>query len=235
MKNQLVPLTVFGLLTFTPPAIAADLLTKASPPAITPPTWSGFYFGGQAGISWATADFTHTNTSGFMEDFRFDPGSAVGGGHIGVQRQWGDWVLGAEASLDFAGLDQTRTSVLRPPSYKTFELDGLASIVGKVGHAANNWLIYVKGGWADANIRTEGTNPLNGVTAAPREWASGWTAGGGLDYLLSTNWIAGADFNYYQMEFNRSAVATNGLVTTWSNASANVYAVTGRISYKFGF
>jgi len=236
MKNRLTAIATLGLLSFASQATAADLPVKAIPPAaIAAPMWSGFYFGGQAGFSWATADFTHTNTSGFVENFSFDPRSVVGGGHIGLQRQWDTWVLGAEASFDFANLDQTKTSVLRPPSFKTFELNDMVTIVGKVGYAANNWLVYVKGGWADAYIRTLGTNPLNGVTADPREWAGGWTVGGGLDYLLTTNWIAGVDFNYYGIEFNRSAVATNGLITTWSNANANVYAVTGRISYKFDF
>jgi outer membrane immunogenic protein len=235
VKNRLTAIAVLPLLSFASPAIAADFPVKAGPPAaIAPPIWSGFYFGGQAGYSWATADFTHTSTSGFVENFSFNPGSAIGGGHAGVQGQWGSWVLGAEASFNLTHLHQSKTSVLRPPSFKTFELDDIGSFVGKVGYAANNWLIYVKGGWADANIRTEGTNPLNGVTAAPRQWASGWTVGGGVDYLVATNWILGLDFNYYNIEFDRSAIASNGLPTTWSNASANVYAMMGRVSYKFG-
>ena len=33
---------------------------------------------------------------------------------------------------------------------------------------------------------------------------------------------------------DRSAAASSGGTAIWSNATANVYAVTGRISYKFG-
>src|SRR5207247_2176790 len=128
VKNRLTAIAVLPLLSFAPPAIAADLPVEARPPAaIASPIWSGFYFGGQAGYSWATADFTHTNTSGFVENFSFNPGSAIGGGHVGVQGQWANWVLGAEASFNLTHLHQSKTSVLRPPSFKTFELDDIGS------------------------------------------------------------------------------------------------------------
>jgi outer membrane immunogenic protein len=235
MKKLLSAIAALSVLSFGAPAIAADMAVKAWPvSAFAPTNWSGFYVGGQAGYTWANADYTHTNTSGFVESFNFHPESAIGGAHAGVQGQWGSWVLGIEGSYNFTHLHETRISVLRPPSFKTFELDDIAAIAGKVGYAANNWLIYMKGGWADANIRTEGTNPLNGSTASPRKWQSGWTLGGGVDYLVATNWILGVDFNYYNIGFDRSAIASSGGITTWSDASANVYAVTGRISYKFG-
>jgi outer membrane immunogenic protein len=169
-----------------------------------------------------------------VESFSFHPNSAIGGAHAGLQGQWGTWVLGVEGSFNFTHLHETRVSPLRPPSFKTFELDDIATVVAKAGYAANRWLIYVKGGWADANIRTEGTNPVNGSTAAPRAWQSGWTVGGGVDYLLAPNWIAGVDFSYYNFSFDRSAVASSGGTAFWSNSNADVYAVTGRISYKFG-
>jgi outer membrane immunogenic protein len=234
MNHRRIAIAALPLLTFAAPAIAADLAVQPRPAAsVALPIWSGFYVGGQGGYSWADAGYTHTNTSGFVEDFRFNPHSAMGGGHIGLQGQWANWVLGVEGTFNLSRLHETRTSVPRPPSFKTFELDDVGTVVGKFGYAANNWLLYAKGGWADANIRTEGTNPVNGSTAAPRQWQSGWTIGGGIDYLVASNWIVGMDFNYYNIGFDRSAVASNGGTTTWSNASANVYAVTGRISYKF--
>ncbi|MEA3109082.1 MAG: outer rane immunogenic protein [Gammaproteobacteria bacterium] len=235
MKKLLTAIAALSVLSFGPPAIAADIAAKARPvAAIAPTSWAGIYLGGQAGYTWANADYTHTNTAGFVESFSFHPNSAIGGAHAGLQGQWGNWVLGVEGSFNFTHLDELRTSVLRPPSYKTFELNDIGAVDAKVGYAASNWLIYVKGGWADANIRTEGTNPLNGSTAAPQKWESGWTVGGGVDYLVATNWILGIDFNYYNFGFDRSAIASSGGTTTWSNASADVYAVMGRISYKFG-
>jgi outer membrane immunogenic protein len=235
MNKLLTALAALSVLGFGAPAIAADMGVKARPLApIAPPSWAGFYLGGQAGYTWADAAHTHTSTTGFVEDFSFAPASAIGGAHAGLQGQWGNWVLGAEGSFNFTRLHETQVSPLRPPSFKTFELDDIATIAGKVGYAANNWLIYAKGGWATANIRTEGTNPLNGSTAAPRAWENGWTVGGGIDYLVATNWILGVDFNYYNIGFDRSAAASSGGTAIWSNATANVYAVTGRVSYKFG-
>jgi len=235
MKKLLTALAAFSLLSFGLPALAADLAVKAVPVVpIALPGWSGFYFGGQAGYTWANAGFTHTSTSGFVEDFSFDPASAIGGAHAGVQGQWGAWVLGVEGAFNWTHLNQLRISPLRPPTFKTFELDDIGTVVGKLGYAAGGWLFYVKGGWAAANIRTEGTSPVTGVTAAPRKWENGWTAGGGVDYLFAPNWILGVDFNYYKIDFDRTAIATNGLPTSWSNAHADVYAAMGRVSYKFG-
>jgi outer membrane immunogenic protein len=235
MKKRLAAVAALSVLSFGPPAIAADFPVKARPvAAIAPPSWSGFYFGGQAGYAWAAADYTHTSTSGFVEAFSFHPESTIAGTHAGVQGQWGSWVLGVEGAFNWTHFFETRISALRPPSFKTFELNDIGTVVGKAGYAVNNWLVYLKGGWADGNIRTEGTNPLTGSTAAPRQRENGWTVGSGVDYLVAANWVLGADFNYYNIHFDRAAIASNGLPTTWSNANAVVYAVTGRISYKFG-
>lgn len=230
--NKLLAATAMVLLSFAPAAMAG---VEAKPvAAISPPSWAGFYVGGQVGDAWTHADYVHTSTSGFAEAFNFKPKSGIGGMHAGVQGQWGNWVFGIEGSFNRTGLDERLTSVPKAPVFKTFELDDMATIVGKAGYAANNWLIYAKGGWAGANIRTEGTSPVTGVTAGPQKWEDGLTAGGGVDYLVATDWILGIDFNYYHIDFDRSAIATNNLITTWSNASADVYAVMGRISYKFG-
>src|SRR5205085_1937194 len=109
------------------------------------------------------ADYVHISTSGLAESHNFQPTSTIGGTHAGVQGQWGNWLLGVEASFNWTNLHEKQTSVPRPPVYKTFELDHMATFVGKAGYAINNWLIYAKGGWAGANIRTDGISPLNGV------------------------------------------------------------------------
>jgi outer membrane immunogenic protein len=197
-------------------------------------SWSGFYAGGQLGYARTNSDYLHTSTSGFAEPHNFQPKSPIGGTHAGWQGQWDNWVFGVEGSFNWTRLDEKRTSLARAPVFKTFELDHMATVVGKAGYAVNNWLIYAKGGWAGANIRTEGTSPVSGVTAVPRNWENGLTVGGGFDYLVAPGWILGVDFNYYRINFDRSALATNSITTVWSNARADVYAGMGRISYKFG-
>jgi len=235
LSKSLIATTVLSLLNVGPPATAADLVAKARPVVATAaPSWSGVYFGGQAGYSWANASYTHINTSGFAESMSFHPTSAIGGAHAGLQGQWGSWLLGVEGTFNWTSLDELLTSVLRPPAFKTFELDGIGTVVGKAGYAANSWLFYVKGGWATAKIRTEGTNPTTAVTAASQLWENGWTVGGGVDRLVAANWVVGIDVNYYKIGFDRSAIATNGGAVTWTNSSADVYSVMGRISYLFG-
>src|SRR4051812_7357922 len=112
MKRLVAVISVLSVLSFGPPAIAADMPIKARPVApIAAPSWSGFYVGGQAGYAWANADYIHTSTSGFVESFSFQPKSFIGGTHAGVQGQWGNWVLGVEGSFNWTRLDEKRTSV----------------------------------------------------------------------------------------------------------------------------
>src|SRR4051794_6011807 len=116
LSKSLIATTVLSLLNVGAPATAADLVAKARPVVATAaPSWSGVYFGGQAGYSWANASYTHINTSGFAESMSFHPTSAIGGAHAGLQGQWGSWVLGVEGTFNWTSLDELLTGVLRPP------------------------------------------------------------------------------------------------------------------------
>jgi outer membrane immunogenic protein len=128
---------VGGLLS---PALAADygipVLRGSEPPApvvtVGPATftrWSGFYFGGDIGISSAYSDFSkatqplvalslqHTTveSSDHPSDFQvLGKGSAVaasGGAFLGYNTQWQDLVLCIEATYTHVNLNTTASSV----------------------------------------------------------------------------------------------------------------------------
>jgi outer membrane immunogenic protein len=123
------------------PALAADydlpiLRGSAQPPApvlsVGPATftrWSGFYFGGDIGVSSAYSDFSkatqplvqlslqHTTveSSDHPSDFQvLGKGSAVGAGggaFLGYNTQWQDLVLGVEATYTHVNLNTTASTV----------------------------------------------------------------------------------------------------------------------------
>jgi outer membrane immunogenic protein len=219
------------------PVLAADMavkapVMKAPPPAIS---WAGIYVGGQVGYAWSNSSYTYNNGAGLIEGFSFNPSSAIGGGHIGIQGQWATWVLGLEGDFNWTDLNQTDISVLAPPRMRSINTRDISTVVGKVGYAWDHWLLYVKGGWADARINTFVINPATGILANPTAWQGGATVGGGLDYMMAPNWIAGVDFNYYTFKFDRTAVATDATISTWTGTRSDVYAVMGRLSYLFNF
>ena len=220
-------------------ASAADLAarpyTKASPIVVDPGyNWSGFYIGGQGG--YAGSRNTYLLDNGLVtERFDFNPNSGIGGGHAGLQGQWGSWVLGAEGTYNVTRLRQTDLSVLLPGRMRSLKTDEIATVVGKVGYATGAWMFYVKGGWADANIDTYIINPATGINGDIRKWQSGYTVGGGVDYMFSRGWIVGADFNYYKFGFNRSGLASDGTPNVYSDTRSEVYAGTLRLSYLFNW
>src|SRR6266581_5962203 len=74
-------------------------------------TWTGFYFGGNAGYGWGNADTRFEPLPDPVTFFSLepqslspDPSGFIGGGQIGYNWQWNKWlVLGTET--DFQGTD----------------------------------------------------------------------------------------------------------------------------------
>ncbi|MGA8611822.1 MAG: hypothetical protein WB760_08920, partial [Xanthobacteraceae bacterium] len=132
-------------------------------------------------------------------------------------------------------LNQTDPSVLSPGRLRSLTTNDIDTVVGKVGYTWDHWMLYAKGGWADARINTFAINPASGVFGNATNWQGGYTVGTGLDYMVARNWIIGVDFNYYDFHFDRSALATDGTTSTWSNTNSNIYSVMARASYLFNW
>src|SRR5690348_11615127 len=137
-------------LAFCGTAQAADLGVKPvykAPPTQVATNWSGVYLGGQIGYAWSRGGYTLTQALG-SESFNFDPKSVIGGGHLGVQGQWGHIVAGIEGTYSGLKLDQTQYATLAGVvgSERHMTTTGVATVVGKLGYAWDQWLIYGKGG-----------------------------------------------------------------------------------------
>jgi outer membrane immunogenic protein len=138
----------------TSAASAADMV---APIAGSTYDWSGFYVGGHLGF--ANGDITATDmtepSGGFFtelvpagtEGFDFNKGAVAGGIHAGAQWQWGQWVLGGEATWTATGIRKTITSPYFPDTdTETAKISNYATVVGRVGYAFDRVLIYAKAG-----------------------------------------------------------------------------------------
>src|SRR5450432_1341021 len=76
--------------------IAAVALWSASAQAQVPYNWSGVYLGGSAG--WEGSQITTVNPA-FPPGISFNQNSGMLGVHLGVQRQFGQIVVGVEGSF----------------------------------------------------------------------------------------------------------------------------------------
>jgi outer membrane immunogenic protein len=158
MRKLLLGSVALAVLMGTNTAMPADLEYFKSPPLLPPPPppWTGLYIGVEGGYGWGNNSFGfggRTTTLGPQTFItKSDPFGTVVfdlplvipaldsiktngflfGGFFGVQRQWGNWVLGLEGDVDGANIKGSAsstavtnsTTAAQPFSSTTFPLPG---------------------------------------------------------------------------------------------------------------
>jgi outer membrane immunogenic protein len=225
-------------------ANAADLPVKAPVYKAAPLyNWTGCYIGGHAGAGWGRTEWTNTQDTTAFGDltpgqgFTQTKGGFVGGGQLGCNYQVNQWVFGLETT--FAGTSikgsLNNTSFGTSDDVFSTQVNSIFTLTGRLGYAINNWLPYIKGGYAGANNKfgVSDTSGANQGSGSETKWHNGWTFGAGLEYGLTRNWIVGIEYDYIGLQSKNYAV---------QGASAGVYAfdvkpriqeVLLRVSYKF--
>jgi outer membrane immunogenic protein len=151
--------------------------------------WSGFYVGGQVGGAWLlpntdAANFIQPNSSGF-----------VGGGFVGINRQYNRMVLGIEADFNVTGLDET-VPCFNPAFSCNAASDWNTSIRGRLGIARNRVLYFGTGGYAAADFDGNTTIVATGTTFPDGGTLSGFSAGGGIEYAWTDNILVRVEYRY---------------------------------------
>jgi len=178
-----------ALLSVATAASAADMqarpYTKAPPPLVSPAyNWSGFYIGAMGGYGWDSGDFS----GGF------------GGGTIGYNWQFpgSQFVFGIEVDAAGGSIKDSLTEDIGGGVLATEELkiNSFGSVTGRAGFALDAALIYAKGGFAWANRKDSISAPAIGVSISDSQFHTGYTIGGGLEYLFTPSWSAKAEYMY---------------------------------------
>jgi len=240
------------LATVAVPAFAADMPVKAAPPP-PPPDWSGVYTGVAAGGAWGrqnlntpvsplnnlfgtSADLIFNGTPVLIQpDFdmggncvigncnRLRTSGFIGGGFAGVQKQWGNWVVGIEGSWDWTSMKKslsattsdvenvirfvpTTTTVPVPTTVSatvtrsvdvSSKIDQIADIRGKFGFANGfmgpNWLFYFTSGAAVGHFERT-LNLTQTVSVAGDGTRTNTFASSTGDTRLG--WVVGAGFDW---------------------------------------
>ena len=107
---------------------------------------------------------------------------------------------------------------------------------GQVGYAANNFLLYVKGGAAVTSnsyrINTA-AGALFGTTSDDTRW--GGTIGVGAEYAFAPNWSVGVEYNHlFMQDRTYTFTAPGGGFFGTDRIRQDVDLVTARLNYKFG-
>ena len=169
-------------------ASAADMQARPyskAPPAMVSPAynWSGFYIGAMGGFGWGSGD--NQGSGGF------------GGGTFGYNWQLpgSQFVFGVEVDAAGASIKDSFTEdqggILVTQESK---INSFGSVTGRAGFAMDAALLYAKGGYAWANNKTSISG--GGVSFSDSHTHSGYTIGGGLEYLVTPSWSAKAEYMY---------------------------------------
>jgi len=211
------------------PALAADMPAYKAAPYAAPSyyNWSGYYIGFNIGGQWDHVDVAFPNngggflTGGGRGNFASQSNDGIFGTHLGLQYQWGAWVLGVEGGLS-AGFHEMRgtTGVLPTPTFtaNTFgetKVTNILTVGPKLGYAFDRWMIYGTGGYASADLKANFCSTVTGVCnngtgafAVGQSRNNGWFAGAGIDYMIHkgslVDVILGAEYQHWDVEGKRA-------------------------------
>ncbi|WP_082905836.1 outer membrane beta-barrel protein [Bradyrhizobium centrolobii] len=71
----------------------------------------------------------------------------------------------------------------------------------RLGYTSDNWLFYVKGGYAGAHVKTSAvdTGPPTTGAGYDQRWHHGWNLGAGVEYGITPNWSIALQYDYIQL------------------------------------
>jgi outer membrane immunogenic protein len=232
-----------ALIALAGTATAADMQRpayKAAP--MVPPApiynWTGCYIGANVGGLWGQASISGPNgeVSGSNSGF-------VGGGQIGCDYQMSQFVIGIRDMFDGTSLKNSATVAAGPfggftTSGNTHWFDTLTVRGGYL--VQPNVLFYVQGGGAWADRSQTVTTPF-GTSGEVSNTRTGWTVGGGAEWMFVSHWSAFLEYNYMSFGNTSGTVLTpvgvlaptvcqTGCAFT---AKANVSDVLVGVNYRF--
>lgn len=188
--------------------------------------WGGFYLGLSAGWQGTDIDGVVTNFTGGgaappNQNWNVDEESAIFGGIIGIQHQFGSFVLGVEANLSSGMRDRgsshspTADCVSAVGDRQCDAETGTLFTVGpRLGWAVGNTLFYGTGGYARARIESELLqDSTNNPLIRSESHHDGWFLGGGIDWAATNNAIIGIEYQRVHLddESHRFVNSGNGL------------------------
>lgn len=204
--------------------------------------WSGFYAGGLIGATDSRSDVsmlvgtpkyldaTDTRQIARSGTHELDQSSASGGLFVGYGKQFGNVLVGIEASANSLSLSKeyvtTETYESVPTAQmtrrKSVSADWMAGLRLRLGWAEHNWLTYVTAGIAATRLKLDSSlsdNAFSGYSqASTSEWVTGTSLGFGGEYALTKNWALRGEYLYTKF----GSVSTESEVTSTNNSGGTL-------------
>ncbi|QGM97590.1 outer membrane protein [Methylocystis parvus] len=244
-------------------AFAADLPSRKEAPVYVPPppliTWTGFYAGVNIGGGWSANSVNPNSLAPYANNvtgaIAFLPGNSsggntaggvVGGGQIGYNYQMGAFLVGLETDFQGSSMNSggSNNYAVYPgggaflgPVGSTWvpltsggnngvSLSWIGTVRGRAGYLITPTLLaYATGGFAYGGLSANANGYSNTRT--------GWTVGGGAEWLFMPNWSAKVEYLYTDLSGSGS---TGAWGWNWGyNRHPNFHIVRAGVNYHFNW
>jgi len=230
------------------------------PPPSSSFSWTGFYVGVNVGHGSSDGD-TFVNplpTAAIFvnllpQTLNLDPSGSLGGGQIGYNHQFGHFVVGVEADIDAAGIQETTlvTPIIQnnhtpfpgtPPGNDITvhqNTDVISTVRPRFGFAFGHLLLYGTGGLAIAHIGYTANTDFHpvGTEQYPANFSKtqkGWAAGGGAEVAIGGGFSLKGEYLRYDVGSQQSFTANPvpafppsappfQIAYTWHTSSAQLF------------
>ena len=176
-------------------AILATIFAGPVATAASAAQFDGPYFGAQVG--WQSEKMRNVKSSFGVVPVDENKRSITGGVFAGYDKTInGRFVMGAEGGLDFASDAKTQSAVggINYSVEPKYSFD----ITARAGYLVTpQTLLYVRGGYASARVRTTITNAAAIQSASDTE--DGWLAGAGVERAVAQNVSARLEYRYSKL------------------------------------
>ena len=188
---------------------------KAAPPPAATGSWTGFYAGGNLGLSVGKNPtdsllFRQVIGGGSIrspETLDLSPQGGLAGLQAGVNWQLGrHFVLGTEADYQWSNASGSACVLsCSDPNLRSGglvyhqTLSSFGTLRGRAGWSSGPSLLYLTGGLAYGHFDTTIFHTQTAAFGRTAEGKSGWTAGGGLEWMFWPNWSAKFEYLYYDL------------------------------------
>jgi outer membrane immunogenic protein len=155
------------------------------------------------------------------------------GGQAGYNVQIGRWVAGVEGDYGFSNARGGASCPVAQQFTCNADLDQLAFLTGRFGVTWGRALFYTKAGLAVGEVAAGGSDNANppGIGREPSHWQAGWALGGGMEFALTNNWSAKAEYLHFDLGEKTFAPSINPL----DRAKVDTQGDTVRIGVNYHF
>jgi outer membrane immunogenic protein len=169
--------------TFSPVTYQTELTTVYD--------WTGPYLGLNLGGEIGKSTWNHASPAIAASSLSIS-GAAVGAS-FGYNHQFGRWVAGVDADLDW--MTARGASTCPPLGICTTRNPWLGTVRARVGYAFDRILPYATVGPAFGQLTADGTTPFFSSSSTK----FGFAAGGGIEYAIYGPWTGKAEYLYVNL------------------------------------